>query len=138
MRAPKIPATTVISHNTVPKNDICNDFEYSLCLVKRESKYCVTISTATTAVSGGAYICNTTAAGFTLTLPNNPADNDHVLIIDGFGQFLTNNLTIGRAANAENIAGAASDLISDTNYASFRLTYKFDVATSTNYGWLLT
>ena len=28
------------------------------------------ISTATTAVSGGAYICNTTAAGFTLTLPN--------------------------------------------------------------------
>ena len=96
------------------------------------------ISTATTAVSGGAYICNTTAAGFTLTLPNNPADNDHILIVDGFGQFLTNNLTIGRAANAENIAGAASDLIADTNYAAFRLTYKFDVATSTNYGWLLT
>jgi len=39
----------VINHSVFPKNDMCNDFEYSLCLVKRESKYCIASNTATTA-----------------------------------------------------------------------------------------
>ena len=91
-----------------------------------------------TSVSGGAYMCDTTAAAFTLTLPDNPSNNDHILINDSHGQFNTNNLTIARAANKENIAGSATDLIADTDYASFRLTYKFDSGTSTNYGWILT
>ena len=48
MKAPTIPPTTVINHNTLPKSDMCNDFEYSLRLVKRESVYCVTSNTAIT------------------------------------------------------------------------------------------
>jgi hypothetical protein len=95
-------------------------------------------SASFTAVTGGAYMCDTTAGIFTLTLPDGPANNDHILINDSHGKFNTNNLTIARAANRENIAGSASDLIADTDYASFRLTYKFDSATSTNYGWILT
>ena len=37
-----------------------------------------------TAVSGGAYIANTSEVGaFTITLPANPSDNDYVQIADG-------------------------------------------------------
>ena len=49
MVEPIIPPTIVISHNTFPKSDMCNDFEYSLCVVKRESKYCMASNTAITA-----------------------------------------------------------------------------------------
>ena len=48
-REPIIPATIVINHNTFPKNDIWSDFEYSLCLVKRESMYWIASSTPTAA-----------------------------------------------------------------------------------------
>jgi hypothetical protein len=83
-----------------------------------------------TAVSGGAYIANTTASAFTLTLPSTPADNDHILINDGMGQFSTNSLTIARSGN--NIAGLSQDLVCDVDYSSFRLTFK------TTIGWILT
>ena len=91
-----------------------------------------------TAVSGGAYIANTSENGaFTITLPANPSDNDYVQIADGYGSWKDANLTIAR--NGQNIAGEAADLICDTNYASLRLTYKTtpDV-TSTYIGWVLT
>ena len=91
-----------------------------------------------TAVSGGAYIANTSDGGaFTITLPANPSDNDYVQIADGYGSWKDANLTIAR--NGQNIAGEAADLICDTNYASLRLTYKTtpDV-TSTYIGWVLT
>ena len=91
-----------------------------------------------TAVSGGAYIANTSEIGaFTITLPANPSDNDYVQIADGYGSWKDANLTIAR--NGQNIAGEAADLICDTNYASLRLTYKTtpDV-TSTYIGWVLT
>jgi hypothetical protein len=84
----------------------------------------------TTAVSGGAYIANTTASAFTLTTPSSPADNDHILINDGMGTFSTNNLTIARSGN--NIAGLSQDLVCDVDYASVRLTFK------TTIGWILT
>ena len=76
-----------------------------------------------TAVSGGAYIANTSEVGsFTITLPSNPSDNDYVLIADGYGSWKNANLTVGR--NGQNIAGEAADLTADTNYATLRLTYK--------------
>ena len=90
-----------------------------------------------TAVSGGAYICNTSEVGaFTVTLPANPSDNDYVLIADGYGSFKSANLTIGR--NGENIAGEAADLIADSNYATLRLTYKTTPDVTSSYiGWVL-
>ena len=90
-----------------------------------------------TAVSGGAYICNTSEVGaVTVTLPANPSDNDYVLIADGYGSFKSANLTIGR--NGENIAGEAADLIADSNYATLRLTYKTTPDVTSSYiGWVL-
>jgi|TARA_B110000263_G_scaffold117771_1_gene102636 hypothetical protein len=89
-----------------------------------------------TAVHGGAYICNTAAAGFTMTLPASPVDNDFVIINDGMGKFDTKNLTVDR--NGNNIAASATDLIVDKKYANFRLTFKTtpDV-TSTYIGWII-
>ena len=84
----------------------------------------------TNAVSGAAYIINTTSAAFTLTLPSSPSDNDYILINDGFGKFSTNSLTIVRSGN--NISGLEEDLVCDVNYSSFRLTFK------TSNGWFLT
>ena len=90
-----------------------------------------------TAVSGGAYICNTGENGaFTITLPANPNDNDYVLIADGYGAFKSANLTIAR--NGQNIAGEAADLIADSNYATLRLTYKTTPDVTSSYiGWVL-
>ena len=91
-----------------------------------------------TAVSGGAYIANTSEIGaFTITLPANPSDNDYVQIADGYGSWKDANLTIAR--NGQNIAGEAADLICDTNYASLRLTYKTTPDVTSSYiGWVLT
>tara|TARA_A100001011_G_scaffold294646_1_gene306830 strand:+ start:1549 stop:2178 length:630 start_codon:yes stop_codon:yes gene_type:complete len=91
-----------------------------------------------TAVSGGAYICNTAEVGaFTITLPSNPSDNDYVLIADGYGTWQAANLTVGR--NGQNIAGEAADLTADTNYATLRLTYKTTPDVTSSYiGWVLT
>ena len=91
-----------------------------------------------TAVSGGAYIANTSDVGaFTITLPANPSDNDYVQIADGYGSWKAANLTIAR--NGQNIAGEAADLICDTNYASLRLTYKTTPDVTSSYiGWVLT
>lgn len=90
-----------------------------------------------TAVSGGAYIANTTNGAFTMTLPANPNNDDYVLIADGFGKWKDANLTVAR--NGQNIAGEAADLIGDAKYASLRLVYKTtpDV-TSSFTGWVLT
>ena len=94
-------------------------------------------SASFTAVSGGAYICNTAEVGaFTVTLPANPSDNDYVLIADGYGSFKGANLTI--AGNGQNIAGEAADLIADSNYATLRLTYKTTPDVTSSYiGWVL-
>ena len=91
-----------------------------------------------TAVSGGAYIANTSEIGsFTITLPSNPSDNDYVLIADGYGSWKAANLTVGR--NGQNIAGEAADLTADTNYATLRLTYKTTPDVTSSYiGWVLT
>ena len=90
-----------------------------------------------TAVSGGAYICNTAEVGaFTVTLPASPSDNDYVLIADGYGSFKGANLTVGR--NGQNIAGEAADLIADSNYATLRLTFKTTPDVTSSYiGWVL-
>ena len=73
------------------------------------------------AVAGSSYLCNTSSAAFTVTLPAAPAANDLVRIADYAGTFATNNLTIGR--NALNIMGLAEDMVISTNNASLTLQY---------------
>ena len=84
-----------------------------------------------TAVSGGAYIANTSEIGaFTITLPANPSDNDYVQIADGYGSWKAANLTIAR--NSSKIAGAESDLTVATERAANTLVF-----TDSTQGWLL-
>ena len=91
-----------------------------------------------TAAAGGAYIINTTAAGFTMTLPSNPSDNDQVLFVDSFGTWASNNLIVAQAGGY-NIANANENLTCDQNYATIRLTFKTTPDVTSSYiGWLLT
>jgi len=73
------------------------------------------------AMAGSSYLCNTSSAAFTVTLPAAPAANDLVRIADYAGTFATNNLTVGRSAL--NIMGLAEDMVISTNNASITLTY---------------
>ncbi len=91
-----------------------------------------------TAAAGGAYIINTTAAAFTMTLPSNPSDNDQVLFVDSFGTWASNNLTVAQAGGYK-IANANENLTCDQNYATIRLTFKTTPDVTSSYiGWLLT
>jgi hypothetical protein len=47
-----------------------------------------------TAVAGEGYFCNTTSAGFTVTLPATPTAGQQVAVVDYAGTFDTNNLII--------------------------------------------
>ena len=78
-------------------------------------------SGATNAVVGNGYICDTSGAGFTLTLPGSPVAGDYVSVTDGAGTFAAKNLTIGR--NSLKIMGLAENLTINENYAAFSLVY---------------
>ena len=73
------------------------------------------------AVVGRAYLCNTSGAAFTVTLPVAPAAGDRIDLIDAYGTFDTNALTLGR--NALNIMGLAADMTINTESAWVRLVY---------------
>lgn len=86
------------------------------------------ISGATNAVVGNGYVCDTSGAAFTLTLPGSPVAGDYIEITDGAGTFATKNLTIAR--NSLKIMGLSENLTINVNYAAFSLIY----SDSTN-GW---
>jgi hypothetical protein len=52
-----------------------------------------------TAVAGEGYFCNTTSAGFTVTLPATPTAGQQVSVVDYAGTFDTNALTINPNSN---------------------------------------
>ena len=52
-----------------------------------------------TAVAGEGYFCNTTSAGFTVTLPATPTAGQQVAVVDYAGTFDTNALTISPNGN---------------------------------------
>jgi hypothetical protein len=82
------------------------------------------ISTATNAVANYRYICDTSSAAFSLTLPPTPAAGDYIEIIDAKGTFATNNLTV--ANNTKNINGVAESLIIDIANTFITLTFSND------------
>ena len=78
-------------------------------------------TTGFTATSGVGYFCDTTSAAFTVTLPATPSAGNVVAVSDYNGNFLTNNLTIGR--NGSNIQGEASDFVFDKNNVTAQFIY---------------
>lgn len=62
-----------------------------------------------------------TAGSITITLPSSPSAGDAVVIKDGTGAAATTNFTVAR--NGSNIAGSASDLTFDKNFAEIVMTY---------------
>jgi hypothetical protein len=64
----------------------------------------------------------------TITLPASPSAGDNVIVLDISGTASTGNITI--AANGNNIAGAADNLLLDVDNASVSLVY-----INSTYGW---
>lgn len=80
------------------------------------------------AVAGNGYLCDTTAAAFTVTLPAAPSVGDLIAFSDAGSTFDTKNLTIGRAAL--NIMGIGEDMVVNVKNVSFSLVYA-----SAGLGW---
>lgn len=87
-------------------------------------------TTGFTATDGVFYPCDTTSAGFTITLPPTPTAGMRVGIKDVTGAAGTNPITIGR--NGSLIMNLAEDMTISTAYRGAYLVY------NTVRGWLLT
>jgi hypothetical protein len=88
-------------------------------------------TTGFTASAGNAYPCNTTSAGFTVTLPATPSAGDQVQLVDYAGTFDTNALVIN--PNGEDIEGGASNLQLTGEREGVILTY-----IDSTQGWIAT
>ena len=74
-----------------------------------------------TASNNTGYFCNTTSAGFTVTLPASPSVGYKVTIVDYAGTFGTNNLTV--SGNSSNINGSSAGQVLSTNRTGVTFTY---------------
>ena len=88
-------------------------------------------ATATNALNGKAYFCDTSAAAWTMTLPAAPTAGDTIWIVDAKGTFATNNLTL--AGNGKNIHRQSADVTMNISDVSKMLIYH----NATN-GWIIT
>ena len=86
-------------------------------------------TTGFTAVSGVGYFCDTTSAGFTVTLPATPSAGDIVGLVDYAGTFDTNSLEIDQ--NGEDIEGGTDNLQLDGEREGVVLVY-----VDSTQGWL--
>ena len=91
-------------------------------------------ASAYTAVSNDLVRCNTTISAFSVSLPANPTDGDKVGILDVYGTFKTNNLTL-LPLGSKSIEGDATSLILDINGTYLEFMY---VATTSNWRLLET
>jgi hypothetical protein len=78
-------------------------------------------TTGFTATANKGYFCNTTSAGFTVTLPATPSAGDEVIILDYAGTFDTNPLVI--SPNGNKIEGATDNLQLTGEREGVRLVY---------------
>jgi hypothetical protein len=88
-------------------------------------------TTGFTAVAGNGYFCNTTSAGFTVTLPATPSAGDQVQLVDYAGTFDTNALLID--PNGEDIEGGTDNLALTGEREGVILTY-----IDSTQGWIAT
>lgn len=87
-------------------------------------------SGATNAVVGNGYMCDTSGAGFTVTLPSSANVGDNIEFADAASSFDTKNLVIAR--NGLKIMGLTADMTVDVKDSSFALVYA-----SAALGWRL-
>ena len=86
-------------------------------------------TTGFTATANKGYFCNTTSAGFTVTLPATPSAGDEIIVLDYAGTFDNNALTI--SPNGGKIEGATSNLQLTGEREGVRLVY-----IDSTQGWL--
>jgi len=84
-----------------------------------------------TAVAGEGYFCNTTSAGFTVTLPATPTAGQQVAVVDYAGTFDTNALLI--SPNGNKIEGGTGNLQLSGEREGVLLVY-----IDSTQGWLAT
>jgi hypothetical protein len=84
-----------------------------------------------TATAGEGYFCNTTSAGFTVTLPATPTAGQQVAVVDYAGTFDTNALVI--SPNGNKIEGATANLQLSGEREGVLLVY-----IDSTQGWLAT
>jgi hypothetical protein len=88
-------------------------------------------TTGFTATAGEGYFCNTTSAGFTVTLPATPTAGQQIAVVDYAGTFDTNALVI--SPNGNKIEGGTSDLQLSGEREGVLLVY-----IDSTQGWLAT
>jgi len=88
-------------------------------------------TTGFTAVAGNGYFCNTTSAGFTVTLPATPSAGDQIQLVDYAGTFDTNALILD--PNGNKIQGGTDNLNLEGERSGVTLTY-----IDSTQGWLPT
>jgi hypothetical protein len=88
-------------------------------------------TTGFTAVKGNAYPCDTSSAGFTVTLPATPSAGDQVQLVDYAGTFDSNALTIN--PNGEDIEGSGGNFKLTGEREGVILTY-----IDSTQGWIAT
>jgi hypothetical protein len=88
-------------------------------------------TTGFTATSGVGYFCDTTSAGFTVTLPSSPTAGTVIGICDYANTFATNNLTVGR--NGSNIGGTAVNATLKVDGIAVTFVY-----VDSTQGWIVT
>ena len=88
-------------------------------------------TTGFTAVAGNGYFCNTTSAGFTVTLPATPSAGNQVQVVDYAGTFDTNALVID--PNGEDIEGGTDNVKLTGEREGVILTY-----IDATQGWIAT
>jgi mucin-19 len=88
-------------------------------------------TTSFTAVAGRGYPCDTTLAGFTVTLPATPSAGQQVQLVDYAGTFNTNQLIIN--PNGEDLEGGADNLVLRGEREGVILTY-----IDSTQGWIAT
>jgi len=86
-------------------------------------------TTGFTATANKGYFCNTTSAGFTVTLPATPSAGDEVIVLDYAGTFDTNALII--SPNGNKIEGGTVNLRLTGEREGVRLVY-----IDSTQGWL--
>jgi len=84
-----------------------------------------------TAVAGEGYFCNTTSAGFTVTLPATPTAGQQVALVDYAGTFDTNALAI--SPNGNKIEGLTNNVQLSSEREGVLLVY-----IDSTQGWLAT
>lgn len=89
------------------------------------------ISNSGNAAANHRYLCDTSAAAFTLTLPATPANGDTIEIVDALGQFEVHPLLV--AANGKNIESIAEDMYLDVPGVSVSFVFSGDNAR----GWMV-